>query len=303
MKNPLMAIATIVVIILVGVGIYMFGPWSGNEVKMTNDTENNASTTPQNNEEDKKEGEQVVIGKSVEGRDIVAYNYGTGETRLLLIGGVHGGYSWNTALLGQQIVDYVKSHPEMIPEDITVTIIPVLNPDGLEDAVGTAGNFTAGDVSASQSVLVASRLNANDVDLSRNFDCNWKSNAVWQNKPVSGGTQVFSEPEARAIRDYIESHEVKASVVWYSAAGGVYASQCGDDTMFDTTTLTNLFAEASGYPAHESYDYYATTGDLVNWLAKKQIPAISVLLTNHTDTELSKNIKGIEAVIEQYSKK
>ena len=72
--------------------------------------------------------------------------------------------------------------------------------------------------------------------------------------------------------------------------------------MPETTTLTNAFAKASGYPANASYDYYATTGDLVNWLAKEKIPAVSVLLTNHSDTELSKNVKGIQAVIDLYSK-
>ena len=41
---------------------------------------------------------------------------------------------------------------------------------------------------------------------------------------------------------------------------------------------------------------------MANWLAKKEIPAISVLLTNHKDTEWTKNKKGIEALLRYYAK-
>jgi hypothetical protein len=65
--------------------------------------------------------------------------------------------------------------------------------------------------------------------------------------------------------------------------------------------LTDLFADASGYPGHTSFDFYEVTGDMVNWLASKKIPAISVLLTSHTSTDWSKNEKGIKALLNHYS--
>jgi len=40
----------------------------------------------------------------------------------------------------------------------------------------------------------------------------------------------------------------------------------------------------------------------VNWLAKNKIPAISVLLSTHTDTEWDKNRKGVEALLQSYAK-
>jgi hypothetical protein len=58
------------------------------------------------------------------------------------------------------------------------------------------------------------------------------------------------------------------------------------------------FAKASGYKSYDSWDFYATTGDMANWLAKEKIPAISVLLTNHTDTEWDKNLAGVKAVLQ-----
>ena len=63
------------------------------------------------------------------------------------------------------------------------------------------------------------------------------------------------------------------------------------------------YAKASGYPDSNVFDFYTTTGDMTNWLAKINVPAISVLLTNHTDTEWTKNQAGIKAVLEYYSNK
>jgi len=40
---------------------------------------------------------------------------------------------------------------------------------------------------------------------------------------------------------------------------------------------------------------------MVNWMAAQNIPAISVLLTSHDDTEFTRNLAGIEAVLNAYS--
>lgn len=243
---------------------------------------------------------QEVIGKSVEGRDIVAYHFGTGEKEVLFVGGVHGGYSWNTALVAQQARAYFTGNvDETVPEDVKVTIIPLLNPDGLAKVVDidTNESFTGSDITATEQEKVAARFNAHKVDLNRNFDCQWQEEGVWKSQKVSGGSQAFSEPESQALKAYVERNTPEAVVVWYSSAGGVYASQCGDTTLPETLELTNIYAKASGYTAHKEFDFYEVTGDMVNWLAKKNIPAISVLLTDKNSTEWTKNKKGIEAVL------
>ena len=200
-------------------------------------------------------------------------------------------------------MDYFTKNPSAISAGVRVTIIPALNPDGLAKVVGTAtGDFTAADVSSSKTTVVAGRYNGNGVDLNRNFDCDWQTTGVWQNTPVSGGSAAFSEPESAAVKSYIEANNPSAVVVWYSAAGGVYASNCHTGVLPETDALVKAFATASGYPANESFDFYATTGDMTNWLAKSGIPAVSVLLTDHSSTELSKNIAGVKALIKYYAK-
>ncbi len=243
-----------------------------------------------------------VIGKSVEGKDIVAYHYGTGSTELLFVGGIHGGYGWNTVLLAGQLMDYLQNNPAAVPANVKVTIIPVLNPDGLNKVVGTSTrSFTAADVSKRAATLASGRFNADKVDLNRNFDCDWQANAILNSKPVSGGASAFSEPESQAIKSYVDANKLTAVIVWYSAAGGVYASNCHGGVSAEADSLTKAFAAGSGYPAHESFDFYATTGDMTNWLAKMGIPAAGVLLTNHTDTDWTKNLGGVQALLKKYA--
>ena len=244
----------------------------------------------------------TTIGQSVEGRDIRAYHYGTGGTEILFIGDIQGGYSWNTALLAYKAMDYLQANPDRVPPNITVTVIPVLNPDGLNKVVGTTTpHFTQAQVAVTQAAQVAGRFNAHNVDLNRNFDCDWQASAQWQGMTVSGGAGAFSEPESKAIQQYIASNKPKAVVAWYASAGGVFASSCHNGVSVETRALTDLYAKAAGYKAYESYNVDEIPGDMVNWLAKQGIPAISVLLTNHTDIEWTKNQAGIDAVMAHYA--
>ncbi|MEK7185219.1 MAG: M14 family metallopeptidase [Patescibacteria group bacterium] len=316
-------IPLVVVIIIAAAAFYFFKGGSSSVNAPTDVPTNTTPATPVVVEDKTK----TVIGKSVDGREIVAYHYGNVEgadtsastmatsstssdadnVDLLFVGGIHGGYEWNTSLVAYELMSYLEKTPGIIPQNVRVTVIPVLNPDGLNEVlavpfVPSTTGFKAADVSSSQEKQIAGRFNANEVDLNRNFDCDWQTEGKWQNKTVSGGSAAFSESESLAIKNYVEANEPDAVVVWYSAVGGVFASSCHNGVSTETRTLTNTFAKSSGYKAYESFNFYEITGDMVNWLAKKEIPAISVLLTNHTDTEWTKNKAGIEAVLKHYSK-
>ena len=295
----------IIVIAILGIGGYFLSRISVKQNVVEN--QNVATTTPPTNNEPPavvKDTTKTVIGKSVEGRDIIAYHYGGGGTEILFVGGIHGGYEWNTVLVAYELMGYLqqKQSPSAVPANVKVTVIPVLNPDGLYKTVGTTAIFTQADVPASQEKQVSGRFNANNVDLNRNFDCDWQAEGKWQNKTVSGGSSAFSEPESQAFKNYVETNKPVAVVVWYSSANGVFASSCHNGVSSETNTITKKYADASGYPAYQSFNFYEITGDMVNWLAKNNIPAISVLLTNHTDTEWTKNRAGIEAILKYYAK-
>ncbi len=305
MKNIVLIV--IALLIIVGGGIYFLttanDSYTKDPIPQTPAPEETSVTTPDTEiaePEEVERGPESTIGESAGGTEITAYHFGTGSEEIIFIGGIHGGYSANTALLGFELVDWFKENEDKIPETITVTVIPVLNPDGLEKVTGETGRFEMSDAAADTATKVAGRFNSNNVDLNRNFDCEWNAEGTWQNRTVSGGSAPFSEPESQAVRDYVLEIKPTAVVTWYSAAGGVYASTCGGEVKTETLALTKLFAEAAGYTAHEEYDYYEITGDMVNWFAKENIPAISVLLTNHTNTEFEKNRAGVEAILNYF---
>ncbi|MDQ3014833.1 MAG: M14 family metallopeptidase [bacterium] len=241
-----------------------------------------------------------IIGKSVQGRNIESYTYGKGGTHLVFVGGVHGGYEWNSVVLAYQMMDHLKANPDVMPANLKVTIIPSLNPDGVFAVIGKEGRFAAVDVPKRDHS--AGRFNANNVDLNRNFDCNWKPTSTWRSKPVSAGTKVFSEPEAVAFRDFILVDEPTAVVFWHSQANTVYASECNQGIAEQTIDIMNAYAKAAKYSAAKTFDAYAITGDADGWLASINIPAITVELKTHETIEFQQNLAGVKALFEYYGK-
>jgi predicted deacylase len=290
MKNIILGI---VALLIIGGGIYFLMNQTPDTVVIVDEDEEMMPVEPDGGIGDGAEplneviaqqrGPESSLGTSVDGNDIKAFHFGTGANEVLFVGGVHGSDAPSTAAVAQELVAYLSDNPSVVPADVTVTVIPNLNPDG-SALSGTAGRF-----------------NANDVDLNRNFDCEWSSTAVWKNQEVSGGSKPFSEPEAQALQNYVDTFNPAAAVVWFASEGKVYPSACAGTPSNASVELAATFANAAGYPVEAEFDAYAITGDMVNWMAKQNIPAISVLLTSRESTDWSKNKAGIEAILDQYS--
>jgi len=265
-----------------------------------NDINDRANVNDENDEDDdsNNRGDRSVIGTSVNGNDITAYHFGDGDEELLLVAGIHGGYSWNTSLLAYDLIDYLEDSEGELPDDLTVTVIPTLNPDGLQKVTGEIGIFQARDVNANDSERSRARFNANNVDLNRNFACDWQPEGIWAGTEVDAGSSAFSEPEAQALRGYINNNNVTEAIVYYAAAGGVYSSACGGSASAASNNLMNVYANASGYPAEGQFDAYELSGDAVNWMAREGINGISVLLTNYSNPETAQNRAGLQAIID-----
>ncbi|OHA56995.1 MAG: hypothetical protein A2114_00450 [Candidatus Vogelbacteria bacterium GWA1_51_14] len=250
--------------------------------------------------------EYEVIGRSVEGREIKAYRFGVGENKLVLVGAIHGGYEWNSALLVYEFIDHFKINPDEIPAEVELIVIPVANPDGLVAVVGTSSRFAAADapqfdfadeVKFSDPV-VAARFNKNGVDLNRNFACEWQAQAVWRDYQTKAGSAAFSEPESKALRDFLLAEQPVGVIFYHSASNGVYTSFCGEaDPLAGTVSLLSTYATASGYPRHDDYPYYEVTGDAADWLSTQGIPAITVELSTHESIDWTRNLTGLKAVL------
>lgn len=242
----------------------------------------------------------IVFGHSVEGRPLEAYSFGNGSTHLLFIGGIHGGYEWNTVLLAYEFIDYLTEDTSRIPDDLTITIIPALNPDGLFAVTQKEGRFSVDDIPENVDESIG-RFNARGVDLNRNFDCKWQPESTWRGKTVSAGNEIFSEPESRALLDFVLDFGIDATVFWHSQSNAVYASECTEGILPGTRTLMETYAHAAGYKAIDTFDAYPVTGDAEGWLASIGIPAITVELATHETIEWEKNLAGFDAIITEYS--
>lgn len=244
-----------------------------------------------------------VIGHSVENRDILAYIYGDGPTNIMFIGGIHGGYEWNSVILAYTFIEYLNNHTDIIPKNLTVTIVPSMNPDALYKVTHKEGKFSPSDVTHNEKLLSDARFNAHNVDLNRNFNCNWQSRSTWQSRSVSAGTSAFSEPESMAISNFILDTHPSAVVFWHSKSNAVYASQCNSGILPATKELMNVYAEASGYKSVPLFDAYKVTGAAEDWLASINIPAITVELKTHEAIDWEENLSGSIALLKYYGAK
>jgi g-D-glutamyl-meso-diaminopimelate peptidase len=242
-----------------------------------------------------------TIGASVEGRPIEVAVFGDGAKDVLFVGGIHGGYEYNSVALAEQFIAQYKTNPEIVPEGFTIHIIPSLNPDGVAVVVGGDTAMLAQSTVPGGDPSGFGRFNANEVDLNRNFDCKWQAESTWRGNPVSAGTYAFSEPEAVALRTFIEANPPEVVAFWHSQANNVYASECEDGVLPETLQVMETYAVAGDYGQVPVFDAYPITGDAEGWLASLGIPAVTVELETHNSIEWSRNLAGTQALINQYS--
>jgi protein MpaA len=151
---------------------------------------------------------RVVLGRSVDGRPIVAYE--TGDThslrRELVVGCVHGNETAG--------IPIARRLEHAAPAGVDLWIVPVFNPDGV--AAGTRGN-------------------AHGVDLNRNFPWRWR--------PMGGvyysGRRPLSEPEAKIAYRLIERLRPQVSIWFHQHMDLVYDSG-------GSTAIQRRFATLSG---------------------------------------------------------
>lgn len=230
-----------------------------------------------------------TLGSTSHGTPIEVHCFGNGPQKVLFVGGLTGGYAPSTSAVARQAVDYFTREPEKIPDGLTVFIIPLLSPD----TITAPGEFEG-------------RLNANGVDLNRNWGCEWTPDPLWggQIRRGSGGPEPFSEAENRLLRDFILSENPAATVFWYARAqdGLVSPGGCGPSVLV-SDDLTATFARTSGYRSANFGDMpgAVVNGDATNWLDSVGIPAVSVLLPSFTTVDWENNLNGILAAMAEYA--
>ena len=225
-----------------------------------------------------------VVGFSVAGRSIEVYTFGTGQREYLIVAGIHGGYERNTVALANELITHINEHPEVIPLDAKLYIIRNMNPDGEARDPGVDG-----------------RVNNNGVDLNRNFPsknwvADWNRDGCWVYRPTTGGRFGGSEPETRAVMNFIASHKIDAMISYHSAALGVFPGGVPWEEPSKRLASTLAFVTKYPYPPTDTGCVY--TGTLADWAVENGVgAAVDMELTNHKDTDFDKNLKALHVLL------
>lgn len=224
----------------------------------------------------------IIIGYSVSGRPLEVYKFGQGERQVMVAAGIHGGYEWNTIALADELITYVNEKPEIIPSDVTLFILRNINPDGDARAHSIEG-----------------RVNDHGVDLNRNFPENWEAtwdrDGCWDLTPTTGGPRPGSEPETRAVVNFLASRRVEALISYHSAALGVFPG--GEPWDEESIEFAKALSEVTGYPYPpiDTGCYY--TGTLADYAVSLGAVAVDMELRNHRDTDFSQNLKALKVLL------
>lgn len=190
---------------------------------------------------------RVQLGRSVEGRPIVLEEFGTGDRGLLVFGGIHGD-ELGSAYVARALAERLRDSPGLLGP-LRVGVLAQANPDGLR--AGT-------------------RLNANRVDLNRNFPAkNWRAHAKGRH-----GAAPASEPETRAIMAAVERLAPVCVVSIHAIRG---RRQCNN---FDgpAGALAEAMSRYNGYPVKPTIGY-PTPGSFGSWCGgDRAIPTITLEL-------------------------
>jgi zinc carboxypeptidase len=226
--------------------------------------------------------EAEIIGYSAEGRPLQLYTFGTGNHQRMIVAGIHGGDEWNTVTLANQLIKYLDHNPDVVPEDVTLFILPSLNPDGEARAHNKYG-----------------RVNANGVDLNRNFPVNWRKDwdrsGCWNALSTSGGAGPGSEPETKVLINFIENHDIEVLISYHSAALGVFPG--GLPWEADSIRLAKSIAGVSSYPFPPIDTGCTYSGTLADYAVSKGIAAVDLELTNHFDTDFDQNLDILNVLL------
>lgn len=224
----------------------------------------------------------AVIGYSVSGRPIEVYRFGNGQKEVMIVAGIHGGYEWNTIALADELIKHINDSPDIIPSDVTLYILRDLNPDGDARDHGNDG-----------------RVNDHGVDLNRNFPVNWAANwkreGCWDYAPTTGGIGPGSEPETRALMNFLQTHKIQALISYHSAALGVFPG--GTPWEKNSTRFAQALSDVTGYPFPPIDTGCIFTGTLADYAVSLGTTAVDMELATHVNTDYKQNLHVLNILL------
>ncbi len=206
------------------------------------------------------------LGLSCLKRQIRASIFGTGKRGVLVLGAVHGDEPASATLAEAFAASLEK---DALPADMTVVVVPAVNPDGLS---------------------AKTRYNGCGVDVNRNFPTkSWKPDP--QDARHNPGKRPASEPETRLIIDLVERYKPELIV-------SIHAPLHCVNWDGPAASFAEAMARANGYELKASIGY-PTPGSLGAYAGiERNIPAITLELPPESNSETIRlNVLALHAAL------
>lgn len=180
---------------------------------------------------------KTSVGKSLMGRDIICLEAGSGKKKVVLLGAYHGLEYLTAAFLMKFLTDYAanavtnasyfEKDAAKLFKEVTLFVIPMVNPDGVDIAVNgldITNPYHRNLISLAgiHSFNNVWQSNAVGVDLNHNHNAAW-SMVVEKPSPTKfGGEYPESEPETRAVVDFVRKIDCDILLSFHSQGREIY---------------------------------------------------------------------------------
>lgn len=231
-----------------------------------------------------------LIGQSVEGRNIHALKVGTGKKMILLDASTHAREHMTTNVLMEMIDQYTvayannsnfgKYNVRSVLNNVAIWFVPMVNPDGVT-LVQSGPNAIKNTVQVKKINSYSSdfgrwKANVRGVDLNRNFDSRWaglpKGSPSWH---MYRGPAPFSEPESKALGEFMTKHPFKTNLAIHSSGQIIYWG-FNKQTEFRNTTLARLLSNTTGHSLVQSSQTAPTGASTVYFTKVTGMPGMTI---------------------------
>lgn len=253
-----------------------------------------------------------VIGKSVEGRDIIALKLSGSSSKankanLLLVGGIHAREDFSVMLCMKMLDYYCSYYVEVktfenydvkkIIDNTNIHFVPVANPDGLNIVHHGLRASPSYDKLKNMKIWGEDhtywKANANGVDLNKNFDDgNWDIRICVPGTDVPcsdrfKGFKPDSEPETRALINYCRENNFSFMASYHCSGNCTFWADRGTHYMFKglDEKIMDEFNEKFIYRKTKISDDPAIYGcGFENWFrARMKRPAFCIELSPYAE--------------------
>ena len=196
--------------------------------------------------------ERFSIGKIVMQKDIPCLKIGKGKKKLLLSGAaflIKFVSNYTVKLMTE--TEYFGYDIKRLYSDITVYVVPMVNPDGVDIALNGLDITNEYHRHLISMVAIHSfnhvwQANSRGVDINHNFDAKWQMVVDKPSPSKYGGEYAESEPETRAITEFVRKEQFDMLLAFHSQGREIYYDFDGM-TGENSVEIAKKMAEESGY--------------------------------------------------------